>query len=780
MRDIWKKASSMNRPLQAVLVSILMACSGLQAAIVMDYATVLDMGYQYVDPRPESEYVAPESRLLIRLADDAVADLLNLSDFVQVDGQESGLHRGDVKVASDGKTIVFEPRKPFTANEIVDVTLSPLLDRPAAEQIVPIQYRFYVLRSATAPVQMTTGTTPKIRATKMRVSDQTPLVSESVTGQPVVMSNGVSVPSDFPHLYVTQNRHPGAGYLFLNYPSDTHYALIVDNTGAPVWYRRGKGAQDFKVQKNGMITETQFTGYDQDFNHVKDFHTTNGYSTDSHDLQVLEDGGYLLLGLRTIENVDMSQVVDGGKPSAILHETCVQEFTADDELIFQWRAWENYDIAKIGPKDAEDVRASSVRVTHLNAIDVDRDGHLLVSSRHLSQVTKIHRDPGQVLWRLGGPNSDFVFVGDPLNGFSCQHDILVVGPRRYTVFDNGNDHDPPVSRAVEYELDPNEMTATLVWEYRPQPDRYAYYQGNAQRLPNGNTLINFVLADYPKVTEVNLAGEIEFEMGFLSGNVTTYRVFRCPWTGMVEKPYLIVESNCSKVTLLFNKFGDPGTAYYRVYGGPDPQPETIIATTDETLLHLTDLENNRRYYFRVTAVNRDGSESAFSNEENILVYLYDPSELGENMVRNGDFSQGTTDWTLYRSGSAAAQWTVEDGRTLVSVEDGGASDYDIRLIQTGIRLVQGETYALEFDAGAKAPRLLEVKVNKKNVSRYWNYSRMGKVYLSTVRQDVIMKHFTHTFPMEWSTDLDASIEIHIGSDDADVYLDNISLVRQAR
>jgi hypothetical protein len=437
-------------------------------------------------------------------------------------------------------------------------------------------------------------------------------------------------------------------------------------------------------------------------------------------------------------------------------------------------------VAGIGPAQVENVRGPSVRVSHMNAIDVDEDGHLLVSSRHLSEVTKINRQTGQVIWRLGGPHSDFSFVNDPLNGFSCQHDIRVVGQRRYTVFDNGNDHHPPVSRAVEYELDPNAGTATLVWEYRAVPDRYAYHQGNAQRLPNGNTLINFVLAEYPKVTEVNRDGEIEFEMDFVKPGTIAYRVFRFPWTGRVEKPYLVVESHSDRVTLLFNKFGDPHIAYYRVYGGFDPQPQTVTAISDKTLLDLKDLKNDRRYYFRVTAVDLDGNESPFSNEESTVVYLYDPNEAGENMVRNGDFSAGQAPWTLSCGGEANAQWAVEEGRAHVKISAGGQDNYNLRLIQSGLKLVRGETYVLAFDAGATTARLIEVKVNEKNVGSYWDYSKMGPVYLTAARRGLVMQHFTHRFVMDAQTDLDGCLEINMGLDDADVYLDNLSLVRQAR
>jgi hypothetical protein len=163
------------------------------------------------------------------------------------------------------------------------------------------------------------------------------------------------------------------------------------------------------------------------------------------------------------------------------------------------------------------------------------------------------------------------------------------------------------------------------------------------------------------------------------------------------------------------------------------------------------------------------------------VYLYDPNEPGENMVGNGDFSEGEgqAGWTLNGTGSADAQWAVEDGRAHVTINDGGQESHNLRLVQTGMRLVRGETYILEFEAGAEAPRLIEVKVNKKNVGSFWDYSKMGPVFLPTSRQGLVMTRFVHTFVMESPTDLEGCIEINLGSDEADVYLDNVSLVRQA-
>ena len=766
----------------ATLMGILTVCGIAQAVTVTDYPAVFEYGYQYLDPRPESEYVAAETRLLIRFEGPAPASLVNLSSFVQVVGEESGVHAGKTTIAGDSKTIVFEPSTPFAGNEVVDVTLTPLWSGSQVEPVDPIQHRFYVLRSAAAPVSADDMADTKALAAAGQATTETLVAAESLTGQPVIMDNGVSVPGDFPHATITQCRNPGDGYIFIGYDGVPPYALILDNFGAPAWYRRGTITEDFKVHKNGMITEIQvrgtgiqYKGYDQSFNWVKDFHAVNGYDTDNHDLQVLEDGGYLLLGTRAIQNVDMSRLIGGGYPDAIIQETCVQEFTAADELIFQWRAWENLDVASLDSA----AHHSCFDVAHMNAVEADGDDHLLVSSRDLSEVTKVNRRTGQVIWRLGGSQNDFTFVNDPLDGFSRQHDIRVVGPGRYTLFDNGTAHDPPVSRAVEYELDPNAGTATLVWEYRAVPDRYTWYHGNAQRLTNGNTLVTFVLPEYPKVTEVNPEGEIEFEMDFAEGDSDAYTAFRFPWTGVVERPYLVVQSNFEKVTLLFNKFGDPNVAQYRVYGGREPEPDTLIAVSDETLLHLRDLENDQQYYFRVTAVDWLGRESAFSNEESILVYLFDPNEAGDNMVRNGDFSEGQADWTLDCAESAAAEWVVEDGQAHVTIDEAGQDSDDIRLIQTGMKLVQGETYVLEFDAGAESPRLIEVTIREKNASSLWDYGWMGPVYLSPTRQGPVMEHFSHTFVMQYETDLDGYLEVNAGSDSADLYLDNVSLVRQA-
>jgi hypothetical protein len=94
----------------------------------------------------------------------------------------------------------------------------------------------------------------------------------------------------------------------------------------------------------------------------------------------------------------------------------------------------------------------------------------------------------------------------------------------------------PQSRVVEYALDENTsdgdgLSATLVWSHEV-PGRYAAFAGNAQRLPNGSTLIGWSNsqntagpAAAPVTSEVNAAGEELWSLtsrGWFSYRAFTY------------------------------------------------------------------------------------------------------------------------------------------------------------------------------------------------------------------------------------------------------------------
>ena len=80
----------------------------------------------------------------------------------------------------------------------------------------------------------------------------------------------------------------------------------------------------------------------------------------------------------------------------------------------------------------------------------------------------------------------------------------------FLLFDNGPhrlDHSMPFSRVIEVEL----ATKQIVWKYQERRE-YEFFsprQSNAQRLPNGNTLI--CESDFGRLFEVTPEGELVWE-----------------------------------------------------------------------------------------------------------------------------------------------------------------------------------------------------------------------------------------------------------------------------
>jgi len=130
---------------------------------------------------------------------------------------------------------------------------------------------------------------------------------------------------------------------------------------------------------------------------------------------------------------------------------------------------------------------------------------------------------------LGGKDSDFIFYNDPLLGFNHQHSVTQLPNGNILLYDNGNLHNPPQTRVVEYKLDEKTMTATLVWSYGI-PGRFTYAAGSVQRLPNGHTLIGWGIEDImdnnkPRITELDENGGVVMNIYF-PDNVGFYSAYK--------------------------------------------------------------------------------------------------------------------------------------------------------------------------------------------------------------------------------------------------------------
>ncbi|MGH7496592.1 MAG: aryl-sulfate sulfotransferase [bacterium] len=338
-------------------------------------------------------------------------------------------------------------------------------------------------------------------------------------------------PSDLPALSVLTNHSPHPGLVMMGFTASSNnsancYALIVDNQGRTIWYRQFREpVLDFQKQLNGNYTvlsslngaPLHFYELDRLGNVLREFSASEGRMTGVHELR-LSEGSYALYGVE-YRTVDLTAL--GGRADAAVRGNVI-EYHRMNHMPFFWSTLERLEVSEATP----DINMQSAEVNpwHCNAIDFDHDGHLLVSFRNSDMIVKIDAQTGAIIWRLGGKKNQFVFFNDPFNGFSHQHGIRRLANGHIILFDNGNLHAPPVSRAVEYELNESAKTATLVWEYRHEPPLFGSALGFAQRLPNGNTLINYGLAQ--RVIEVDQAGTKVWEVKVEELNRFVYRAFR--------------------------------------------------------------------------------------------------------------------------------------------------------------------------------------------------------------------------------------------------------------
>ena len=312
---------------------------------------------------------------------------------------------------------------------------------------------------------------------------------------------------------------------------------IIDPSITEIYSQNmGMKGWDFKVNYNNKLSyfDRLSKGWfimDSLQNEVDSVYCLNGYTADTHDFLALANGNYVLFAYDE-QPYAMDTVVAGGDPNAMVEGLIIQELDANHNLVFEWKSWDHF---LVTDNMYLNLTASNIPFIHANAIDIDFDGHFLVSCRGLDEITKIHRTTGEVIWRWGGTQNEFTFVND--YPFTHQHSIRSLGNNRYLLYDNGNYSAQytgtiNISRAVEYELDTNLMEATQVWEFVHPDSLYTPSIGGVQRLPNGNTLIDFGNLQWQNigsiVTEVDTNNQIVFQLEYDNGG-NLYRAQKFDW-----------------------------------------------------------------------------------------------------------------------------------------------------------------------------------------------------------------------------------------------------------
>lgn len=471
--------------------------------------TEIDWDIFYTSPKNNSILHSPSTNILIRNRSTIDNETIKKLDF-NIIGDISGIHDYDIKLGVDQRTIIINPKFNFNYSEKVSC--------------------FVRTKNKDQLILLLSFTTTSNQSDFSKEEEQNNIRKNSKILSP-------------PQYSITINNNPIPFNLFFKTDTIPNHSpfrpvYIVDSSGDLIFSEtfEYKG-HDWKINKNNLLT--YYDKYSKGWFIMNEYHEEidsvycqNGFQANSHEFLALSNGNYLLIAYDE-QPYAMDTIVAGGDPNAIIEGLIIQELDSNKNLIFQWRSWDHFHITD---NVYLDLTSSSLKFIHANAIDIDFDGHILLSSRHLDEITKINRNSGDIIWRWGGSKNQFSLSTNDYP-FSYQHCIRSLGNNRYILFDNGNyssqyNGGSNLSRGLEYELDTNLMLAIKKWEFIHPDSLYGRAKGSIQRLPNKSTLINW--GKNPKlnsgavITEVDSNLNITFELQTDYGT-TIYRAHKFDW-----------------------------------------------------------------------------------------------------------------------------------------------------------------------------------------------------------------------------------------------------------
>jgi hypothetical protein len=515
---------------------------------------------------------------------------------VVVKGSRSGAHTGSLRAYSEGNGASFVPTKPFTPGELV--TVHAVLDEGGRS--TPFAWSF------TVAVPDNPGAADVTEATRPSSAlAPAPKEYQSFHSLPELRPPDVTVSS-------TERTATGGELFLAPYSGIGQYGpMILNEHGELVWFKSlspaGTRAANLRVQEyegkpaltwwqdpldaDGSKTAGEVIA-NSAYQTIAIVRAGNGYQPDLHEFQITPQGTALITVYDAID-CNLSSV--GGPRDGAVADTLLQEVDLKTGLVmYEWHSLDHVPLANSYASAAPASKAEPYDYFHINSIDVEQDGDLLVDSRNTWAAYDVDPRTGQVRWELGGRHSSFKL--GPGATPAWQHDAIQQPDGAITFFDNGATpvvH--PQSRGIELALDTANMTATLVRSYEHENPLVAGSQGNVQALANGDWIVGWGQAGY--LSEENPAGQVLFN-AHLPPDWESYRTFAYPWSGQPAEPpaLAVVEEPASTAgakasakaaagaattagSVVYASWnGATEVASWRVLAGPSPSSLVPVAT----------------------------------------------------------------------------------------------------------------------------------------------------------------------------------------------------------
>jgi hypothetical protein len=219
---------------------------------------------------------------------------------------------------------------------------------------------------------------------------------------------------------------------------------------------------------------------------------------------------------------------DGGPADGAVSDSLIQEIDVRTGLVrYEWTSLDHVGLNESYERPGTSSTSWPFDYFHINSVNLDDDGSLLISSRNTWTVYDLDLGSGRVIWRLGGKLSSFRQGAQTRTAW--QHDPSELPDGAISIFDNGAS--PAVrkeSRVLVLSVDPVHRVATVVAQITHGPPVLAESQGSVQPLADGNLFVGW--GQVPDLSEYGPQGQLLFD-AHLPANAESYRAYRFAWQG---------------------------------------------------------------------------------------------------------------------------------------------------------------------------------------------------------------------------------------------------------
>jgi hypothetical protein len=524
---------------------------------------------------------------------------------IKVVGSRSGAHSGRLAGYATAAGASFLPSRGFDEGERVTVTA--VVGSGATRRRIGTSFsiaHLYALPREPPPSHPAASATD-VQSFHSRHDLQPPAVAVTVPAANPALGD----------LFLTPSSGPGE-----------EGPMILEPDGALLWFKpvpSGSEAADLRVQQyegNPVLTwwEGQVIGghgrgedyvYSASYRSVATVHAGNGLAADLHEFDLTPQGTALISAYEPIRS---SLASIGGPSDGLLDDGVVQEIDVRTGLVmFEWHA--------LGHVSLDDSYAPLPHLSssvydffHLNSIQQQANGDLLIDARNTWTAYMISPTTGATLWRLGGKHSSFA-LGRGVR-FAWQHDAEVLPDQNVSIFDDeAGPAEASQSRAIVVTLNSATHEAALARQLtHPGLRILTESQGNAQTLPGSEELVGWGEVGY--VSQFSALGALTLDL-HLPPHDESYRAYRIPWSATpAHLPSLAASAGAGGATVVYASWnGATGVTGWRVFAGRSPTSLTAVGQFPRGGFETEMTVASTLHYIAVQALGAEGQVLASSH-----------------------------------------------------------------------------------------------------------------------------------------------------------------------